>query len=173
MNRRLLYAMAVAAALAMAACGGATTTTEFTKADSDAIRGIVRDFVAAYNAKDVEKMATFFSANAALMPINRGTLHGIDAVKGYYRVRVTDEGGTDLAIEPIAVEGQGTIAYVAATFTMAFHPNDGSPERHDRGHVIWIARKYAGKWKFDWQMMSSDLPATPPAAPVAPASVKK
>ena len=167
MNRRFSSAIAVAAAVVLAACSGTpSSTSEFTKADSDAIRAMVKDFVAAYNAKDVAKIGTFFDANSSLMPINRNTLRGVDAVKSYYQGRVTDEGGTDLAIEPITVEGHGPLGYVAASFSMTFRPPDGSAERRDRGKVIWIVRKLAGHWKFEWQIMSSDLP------PVVPASMK-
>ncbi len=169
MTRRLLQAVAVAAALAAAACGGTPTTQEFTKADSDEIRALVRDFVAAYNAKDIAKLGTFFSGNATLMPFTRSTVHGVDAVKGYYEARVKDEGGTNLAIEPVVVEGHGSLGYIVATFSMIFRPPDGAEERHDRGRVVWIVRKYAGHWKFDYQIMSSDLP---PAAPVAAATEK-
>jgi uncharacterized protein (TIGR02246 family) len=165
MDRRLLGAFAVAAALLLTACGGGgSSATTFTKADSDAIRAMVRDFVAAYNAGDVEKIGTLFAPTASVMPINRSTLRGLDLVKGYYESRVKEEGGTNLAIEPIAIDGQGTLAYVAASFTMALRPPDGSAERHDRGKVVWIVRKLGGQWRFDWQIMSSELP---PAAPPA------
>ncbi len=165
MNRTLLGMLTLAAALIAAACGGTqSSTADFSKADADEIRAMVREFVAAYNAKDVRKVATYFDANASLMPINRATLRGVDAVRGYYESRVTDEGGTDLAIEPIAIEGHGSLGYIAATFSMAFRPPDGSEPRHDRGKVIWIVRKLGGHWKFEWQIMSSDLPPVVPAS---------
>ncbi len=165
MKRRLLRAAAVAAGLVLAACAGtSSSTTEFGKADADEIRAMVRNFVAAYNAKDIAKVGSFFAANASLMPINRSTLRGIDAVKGYYEGRVTDEGGTNLRIEPIAIEGQGSLGYIAANFSMDFRPAGGAGvARHDRGRVIWIVRKLGGHWKFEWQIMSSDLPPAVPA----------
>jgi len=164
MDRRLLRAIAVVATVVLAACAGApSSTTEFGKADADQIRAMIRDFVAAYNAKDVAKIGTLFAANAALMPINRNTLRGVDAVKDYYEGRVRDEGGTDLAVDPIAVEGHGPLGYVAASFSMVFRPPDGSAPRHDRGKVIWIVRKLGGHWRFEWQIMSSDLPPVVPA----------
>ncbi len=162
MRNQLLHAMILAIAVAVTACAGPPTSAEFGKPDADEIRGMVRDFVAAYNAKDVARTATFFAADAALMPINRNTLRGVDAVKGYYEGRVTEEGGTNLAIDPIAIEGHGTLAYVAANFSMDFRPAGGTP-RHDRGKVIWIVRKLGGHWKFEWQIMSSDLPPAVPA----------
>ncbi len=167
MHRRLLQALAVMTAVGLAACSGAPSpTAEFGKADADEIKTMIRDFVAAYNAEDTAKIRTYFAGNASLMPINRATLHGIDAVQDYYEGRVRDEGGTDLAIEPISVEGQGNLGYVAASFSMSFRPPDGSEPRHDRGKVIWIVRKLGGHWRFEYQIMSSDLP------PVVPASMK-
>ncbi len=163
MNRRVFSALGLAAVLVLAACTGPATTTEFGKADSDEIRSMVRDFVTAYNAKDVAKIGTFFAANASLMPINRSTLHGVEAVMGYYESRVKDEGGTDLAIDPISVDGHGSLGYVAANFSMSFRPASG-PQRHDRGKVIWIVRKLGGHWRFEYQIMSSDLP---PVVPVS------
>ncbi len=167
MGPRLLRAVALAAAFLLPACSGTpASTAQFGKADADEIRAMLRDFVAAYNAKDVARIGTFFAANASLMPINRNTLRGVDAVKTYYEGRVRDEGGTDLAIEPIDVEGQGSLGYIAATFSMAFRLADGTVERRDRGKVIWIVRKLGGHWKFEYQIMSSDLP------PVVPATMK-
>jgi uncharacterized protein (TIGR02246 family) len=160
MRTRLIQAMAVTIAVGLAACAGQAPSLEFGKQDVDQIKKMVQDFVAAYNAKDVEKVGTFFAATAALMPANRSTVRGVDAVKGYYDGRFK-EGVTDLSIEPLNVEGHGSLGYVAATFSFNVRPPDGSPERHDRGKVLWIVRKLGGQWRFEYQIMSSDLPPVP------------
>lgn len=167
MRTGLALAVAVAAAIGVAACGGSAPSQEFGKADVDQINQMVRDFAAAYNAKDVEKMGSFFAGNASLMPANRSTLNGVDVVKGFYKERVTTEGATDLAIEPLSVQGHGPLAYFAGTFSLNLKPADGS-ERHDRGKVIWILRKLANQWRFEYQIMSSDLPPVVPAEPAPP-----
>jgi uncharacterized protein (TIGR02246 family) len=159
MCTRLIQAMAVAIAVGLAACGPAPSL-EFGKQDADQIKKMVQDFVVAYNAKDVQKVGTYFGPTAALMPANRSTLRGVDAVKGYYDGRFK-EGVTDLNIEPMNVEGHGSLGYVAATFSFNVRPPDGTPERHDRGKVLWIVRKIGGQWKFEYQIMSSDLPPVP------------
>lgn len=159
MRTRLIQAMAVAIAVGLAACGQAPSL-EFGKQDADQIKKMVQDFVVAYNAKDVQKVGTYFGPTAALMPANRSTLRGVDAVKGYYDGRFK-EGVTDLNIEPLNVEGHGPLGYVAATFSFNVRPPDGTPERHDRGKVLWIVRKIGGQWKFEYQIMSSDLPPVP------------
>ena len=159
--------LALVVTVSLAACAGSAPSQEFGKADADQIRQMIQNFVAAYNAQDVAKVGTFFSANAALMPANQSTLRGIDSVKGFFELRFKDDGARDLTVEPIAVEGHGALGFVAGTFTLNLQPPNG-PARHDRGKVIWIVHRYSGQWKFEWQIMSSDLPPViPPAAPPA------
>jgi ketosteroid isomerase-like protein len=161
MRSRLAPIFVLAVGIYLAACAG-PAPQEFGKADVGQIKAMIQDFVAAYNAKDVAKIGTFFSANAALMPANRSTLRGVEAVKGYYEGRVKDEGATDLAIDPMAVEGHGPLGFVAGTFSLTLKGPDGK-ERHDRGKVLWIVHKYGTQWRFEWQIMSSDLPPVLPS----------
>lgn len=164
-----VLALALIVAIGLTACGGATPQQEFSKQDVDQINQMVQGFVAAYNAKDIEKIGTFFAGNAALMPANQNTLRGVDSIKSWYDLRVKDQGAKDLTIEQLSVEGHGPLAYFAGTFSVVFAPADGTEPRHDRGKVLWIVRKFAGQWKFECQIMSSDLPpATPPDAKAAP-----
>ena len=131
---------------------------------------MIKEFVAAYNAKDVEKVGTYFSGNASLMPANRSTLNGVEAIKGFFNERFAVDGATDLNIEMLSVQGHGTLAYFAGTFSLNLRPPDGSAERRDRGKVIWILRKLGGQWRFEYQIMSSDLP---PVVPVESAPAAK
>ena len=157
-------------AIGLGACGGSAPQQEFGKQDVEQINQMVQGFVAAYNAKDVEKIATFFAGNAALMPANQNTLRGVDPIKSWYEFRVKDEGARDLSIEPLTVEGHGPLAYYAGIFSVNFQAPGAAAARHDRGKVLWIVRKFAGQWKFECQIMSSDLPPVVPAAdpPAAP-----
>ena len=168
MRRSLAFLFAVAAAAGLAACGGSAPTDQFGREDAEQISKMVQDFSAAYNAKDVEKIGTYFSGNASLMPANRSTLNGVEAIKGFYKERVTTEGATDLAVVMQSVQGHGPLAYFAGTFSLNLKPA-GGPERRDRGKVIWILRKLGGQWKFEYQIMSSDLPPVVPAE-AAPAA---
>jgi ketosteroid isomerase-like protein len=169
MRKGLMVCAVLGMALSLIGCGGSAPKDEFGRADAEQISKMVQEFAAAYNAKDVEKIGSYFAGNASLMPANRSTLTGVDAVKGFYQERVGIEGATNLAIQMLSVQGQGTLAYFAGTFSLDLKP-EGGPERHDRGKVIWILRKLGGQWRFEYQMMSSDLP---PAVPPAPAPVKK
>jgi uncharacterized protein (TIGR02246 family) len=158
---------AVAMAVAVGACGG-PQVKEFGKQDQEAIRALVQDFAAAYNAKDVEKLVTHFSGGAVLMPANRSTLRGVELVKTYYQERF-EAGAGELVLEPQDVSGHGPLGYVTAYFTLRITPPDGGEPRSDRGKVLWIVRNLGGNWKFEYQIMSSDLPPVVPAPAAAPA----
>jgi uncharacterized protein (TIGR02246 family) len=173
MRRYLLSLTAVAVAVVAAACGGKPATAEFGKEDVAAIRQLVQDFVTAYNAKDVAKVQSFFTGTASIMPANRNTLSGVDGVKAYYQERLTMEGASDLTVDPTTIEGQGTLAYIAGKYSLTLNPAGAPEPKHDRGKVLWIVRKLAGRWLFEMQIQSSDLPpAAPPAPPSAPAAKK-
>jgi len=169
MRKGLMVCVVLGMALSLIGCGGSAPRDEFGRADAEQISKMVQEFAAAYNAKDVEKIGTYFAGNASLMPANRSTLTGVDAIKGFYQERVGIEGATNLAIQMLSVQGQGTLAYFAGTFSLDLKP-EGGPERHDRGKVIWILRKLGGQWRFEYQIMSSDLP---PVVPPAPEPAKK
>jgi uncharacterized protein (TIGR02246 family) len=158
MCQRLTCVCVLAVALSLAACTGSAPSQGFGKPDVDQIRQMVQDFTAAYNAKDIAKIGTFFANGAALMPPNRSTQRGVDAVKSWYQVRVNEEGATDLVIETQSVDGHGLLAYVVGTYSLNLQPPDGTLARRDRGRVVWIMRKLGGQWRFEWQIMASDLP---------------
>jgi len=170
MFMRLSRALVVVGVVAVAGCGGGhAPSNEFGKEDADAVRRLVADFTAAYNAKDVAKLASLYSGNAVLMPPNRSTLRGVDLLKSYFEARLNEEGATGLEFDDLTLDGQGTLAYVFSTYQLSLRPEGGAEERY-RGKSLWIARKLANQWLFEVQMMSSDLP---PALPPAPAEPEK
>jgi ketosteroid isomerase-like protein len=169
MRLPIIRMFALVVAVGLAACATQTPPVEFGKEDGIQIRQLVTDFVAAYNAKDLAKVGTMFSANSAVMPPNRSTLRGIDPVKGFFEGRWRDDGATNLAIEVQTVDGHGPLGFVAGAFSLELKGADGTGTGHDRGKVLWIVHKYQGQWKFELQVTSSDLP---PAVPPAPAETK-
>ena len=167
------FLMVAVVAAGLVGCGGGPAPSqEFGKEDATQIRQLVSNFVSAYNAQDVEKLAALFSGNAVIMPPNRSTLRGVELVKTYFEGRLKEEGATDLVLDELTLDGQGSLAYVFTTYQLNLRPAGGAEERY-RGKVIWIVKKLGGQWRFDVQMMSGDIPpAAPPAAPPAPEKKK-
>ena len=165
MRSKWIGFIVVVALAAVAGCSG-PVVREFGKEDQAAIRQLLTDFAAAYNAKDLEKIGTFFAGNAVLMPPNRSTLRGVDLVKTYFDERF-QAGAQDLAFEPHVVWGHGPLGYLRASFSLKIVPPDGSTPTSDRGKVLWIVHNYNNQWKFEYQIMSSDLPPVVPAPPPA------
>ncbi len=157
-------AAVVVTSLAVAACAGGSRERQFGREDVAAIRQLIDGFVAAYNAKDPDKAASYFSGAATLMPPNSSAVHGPESIKGYYQIRFDQQGATDLQVEPGEIQGSGTLAYIVGTYTLRLAPPGGSESR-DRGKFVWIARNMPGNnWRFEVHIWSSDLP---PAAPPA------
>jgi len=168
MRSYLACFFALVLAVGSVSCGGPAPSQEFGKEDSQQITKLLQDFTAAYNAKDVEKVGACFSPAATLMPANRATLSGVETVKGFYKERFEVDGATDLDIQVQTIEGEGPLAYLAGAFSLNLRPANG-PEGRDRGKIVWILKKLGGQWKFDRQIMSSDLPPAVPPAPEEPA----
>lgn len=145
-----------------AACA-ARPANEFGRDDVDAIRKAVQEFAAAYNKKDVEGLLALFSSTATLLPPNSSAIRGHESIKGFYDIRLNEQGATDLDLQLNDVAGHGPLAYVTSTYSVRLAPKAG-PESRDRGKALWILRNLANRWRFEYVMWSSDLPPTAPAA---------
>ncbi len=141
----------VALALTAGACGG-PQEQQFTRADSDAIRKLDADFVAAFNAKNVDKLLTLYADNSVFMPPNAPTLRGREPLTSFYR-EMMSKSDTSLQMDPVDIAGHGPIAYQNGTFTRTTAGN------RDRGKFLFVMRKMGDTWRFEYTIWSSDLPA--------------
>ncbi len=136
--------------LGATACGG-PKGEEFTATDSAAIRQVVADLVAAFNAKEMDRLLAFYVENSVFMPPNKPLLRGKDPLKSFYG-DLFGHGATDLKMDPVDVAGHGPIAYLSGTFSLT------TGTTHDRGKFLLVMRKMGEKWLFQHSMWSSDLP---------------
>jgi ketosteroid isomerase-like protein len=134
----------------VAACGG-PKGEEFTTSDSAAIRKVDTEFVAAFNAKDTDKIVTMYAENSVFMPPNKPMLRGTGPLKSFY-ADLYGQGATTLTLEPDEVSGHGPIAYQSGSFSL------GSGATHDRGKFLFVMRKMGDRWLFQHCIWSSDLP---------------
>ena len=148
--RRLMMTALAALALGAAACGG-PKAEEFTTSDSAAIRQVDADYVAAFNAKDLEKILAFYTDSSVFMPPNAPLLRGKDPLRSFY-TDMFAQGPPGLELEASDVAGHGPLAYQSGTFTRT------AGSTRDRGKFLFVMRKMGDKWLFDHTIWSSDLP---------------
>lgn len=135
-----------------------STEPQFGQQDAARIRQRAQEYAQAFNAKDVQKVLTFYSGETVFMPPNAPTIRGRDAVADFYK-GMYGEGAGDLVLESKDVGGHGTLAYESGTFSLNRRPASG-PETRDRGKYMFIWRYYQAQkaWLIDYTIWSSDLP---------------
>ncbi|HJO38528.1 MAG: hypothetical protein QGG24_03505 [Vicinamibacterales bacterium] len=174
------------ASMMVASCSGGSSGPEFSRVDGEAIRVMVDDYAAAYNAKDVEAIQVMFSGNISLMPPNSSTVRGPESAGGYYS-NLFATGESEVELETADLAGEGALAFAQGTFrTVTLTPapadgdddegeseDDGGPdedegeaevemvESRDRGKWLISVRKLGGVWRIENLIWSSDLPVAP------------
>ncbi len=154
---RTMILTAVAAAALAAACTQ-SAETEFGQQDATRIRQRTQEYGQAFNAKDMQKLLSFYSGETVFMPPNAPTLRGREALADFYK-RMFDEGAGDLVLDSKDVGGHGPLAYESGTFSLTRRPATGA-ETRDRGKYmfIWRFNRAQNVWLMDYTIWSSDLP---------------
>jgi ketosteroid isomerase-like protein len=145
----------VALCAGVSACAGGAKEKEFGASDAQAIRQVSADLETAFNAKDMDKILSFYTENSVFMPPNKPLLRGRDPLKSFYN-GLLSAGSHDLKLTVGDVAGHGPIAYGSGSYSMM------NGETRDRGKFLFILRNMAGNWKIEYTSWSSDLP---PALP--------
>ena len=135
-----------------AACSGAKPGAEFTMKDQTVIRERNDAFVKAFNAKDVDQILAIYAENSTFMPPNEPIIRGKDALRTFY-TDLIKAGATDLRLNVGEVSGNGPLAYQTGTYEL----NRGAVR--DRGKYLFVLRKIADTWRYEYTMWNSDLPA--------------
>ncbi len=147
--RIVMRALALAAGLGVAACGGPAEPA-FSRTDSEAIRKATADLAAGVNSKNVEEILGLYTENSVFMPPNAPLLRGREPLKSFYTDLVQKV--SDLKLEPGDIAGHGPIAYESGSYTM----NVGTAR--DRGKFLFVLRNMGGNWRLEYTSWSSDLP---------------
>jgi ketosteroid isomerase-like protein len=144
-------------ASAAAGCGGsAAAGEEFTQADIAAIKQMTQEFSQAVTEKSTEKVLRHYPENVVFMPPNSGTIRGKEWLKGYWDTRFKAPAVT-MTLESQQVAGHGPLAYENGTYTMVLRDESGQ-ETRDRGKYLFVLRKTAKQWRYEYAIWNSDLP---------------
>ena len=144
--------------LAAAGCSTASPGEEFGMKDQAQIRERADAFVKAFNDKDVAQILTNYAENSTFMPPNQPIIRGKDALKTFYD-DLLKAGAGNLRLNVTEVSGHGTLAYQSGTYEMDVKPGTGAATR-DRGKYLFVLRRVADTWRYEYTMWNSDLPAS-------------
>jgi ketosteroid isomerase-like protein len=149
------YAVTIAAlalTVAVSACATGANQQEFTRADADAIRQTAADLSAAFNARQVDKIVTFYADNSVFMPPNAPLMRGREPLQSFYTGMI-ERGASNLELNPEEVNGHGPLAYESGTYSVSY-----AKGVRDRGKYVRILRNTAGYWRTEKTIWSSDFP---------------
>jgi len=155
MKKFLMFLVGVVS-LAAASCSGTKPGDEFTMKDQASIRERNDAFVKGFNEKDVAQVLALYAENSVFMPPNQPVIRGKDALRSFYE-DLLKSGATGLKLNVTEVSGHGPLAYQSGTYEMDTKPATG-PIVHDRGKYLFVLRRMADTWRYEYTMWNSDLP---------------
>jgi uncharacterized protein (TIGR02246 family) len=141
----VIGAFAISGACAPAAPPQESDTTQ---EDIDAINRRHSEWIAAHEARDVERLMANWSEDAVLLPANEPTRSGKAAIEERTQAGVELFDVEDLSVEVHELQLAGDWAFIRQTFTANWIPRDGSdPVPEDSKEIMIFRRDSDGEWR--------------------------
>jgi uncharacterized protein (TIGR02246 family) len=131
-----------------------------------------KEFMAAFNAKDAAKVASFYADDAVVMPPNQALVKGRANIEAYFKQEF-QQGVTNLQLRPMESAIAGAQAFEAGTSTVTVKSGGSSMALTgvggsgaavtDNGKYLTVFKRVGGDWKIAYDIFNSDQP--PPPAP--------
>ena len=136
----------------------APSSTAFLDVEST-IRGLTQDYNTAFNTGNYDQVAILFASDGILMPPNRESVHGPQAIERVLR-QLGEMGFQDLRLETSRVNYSSDMAIEIGRYTVAVRQENGTTVI-DRGKFIHAWRRL-GAWLLVADSWNSDLPPVRP-----------
>ena len=156
MKTKPLFLCGCIALLSFALVGGASA------AESSALEKELRDlddqWSAAASAKDVDKVVSFYSDDAIVMPPNAASATTKEAIRALWKDLLTDA-KISWKTNKVEVAQSGDLACSSGTYEVTLNDPTGKTV-NDRGKYVAVWEKQAdGTWKCGVDIWNSDLAA--------------
>lgn len=133
------------------------TTGADRQADRDAIRAMMKEFVAAFQKGDAAAAATYMTAEAEIIPDDGETLKGRDAIQKAYAAHFAKTGRPKVTLEIESIRFTSRDTAIEDGEMTVSHEGE-SPEKH-RYHILYARED--GKWLLsvikEWPPVESPL----------------
>ena len=131
-----------------------------------ALRDLDAQWSNAASAKDVDKVVSFYSDDAIVLPANAPIATIKAAIRNLWSGLLTSPGvNMNWKTTKVEVSKSGDMAYASGTYELTMNDPSGKPV-NDRGKYLVVWEKQTdGKWKCGADIWNSDLPASAPGVP--------
>ena len=126
----------------------------------------------AQTTTDIEKMMTYFAADASLSPQGMPIAEGHDAIKQAISGMMAMPGfALTWEATKADVGASGDLGYTVGAYTVTMGDSTGTPMTEKGKYVTVWKKQPDGQWKVVQDIFNADAPPPPP--PPAPAAKKK
>ena len=152
--------------VALALCGISSSATD-PASEVAAIHAVDQVWVKAYNAGDVDTVASLYDEHAVLLPPGAPAVHGRAAIRAFLAkdMAASAKQGVTLNLDAKPAGGvSGDMGWASGTYTV----KDKSGRVVQTGKYLSVSRKKDGKWLYIRDTWNSDGPpgSAEPAPPV-------
>jgi len=136
-----------------------SSAADTTSAIEKALRDLDEEWSKAAGAKDVDKIVSFYSDDAVVMPPNALSATTKEAIRALWKDLLTDA-KISWKTKKVEVAQSGDLAFSSGTYEVTLNDPTGKSV-NDRGKYVVVWKKQAdGSWKCVMDMWNSDLAAT-------------
>jgi uncharacterized protein (TIGR02246 family) len=164
--RFMLFSASLAFAALLAGCNRTTAPAVIDNRDADAttIRQLEADWLKAYQAKDADKIASFYAEDASVINPGLPVVTGKADILSMFRKELTDKNFsvTFPPSDKVVVSKSGDMAYTQGSYTVTYTDPKTKKPMLKKGKFVEVYMKQAdGNWKDVVDIGNSDGPATP------------
>jgi len=121
---------------------------------------LAQEFATAFNAKDAQKVASFYAEDAVLMPANQPMVKGRSGIENFFKSMI-DAGVTNLQLKPMESVISGAQAFDSGTSSVTLK-GGGSGGTTVTGKYVVVLKRVGGAWKIAYDIFNEDV--APPSA---------
>jgi uncharacterized protein (TIGR02246 family) len=118
---------------------------------------VTAEFMAAFNAKDAAKVASFYTDDGVLMPPNQPMVKGRENIEAYWR-GAFEQGVTGLRLRPVESAISGAQAFETGTATVTVKAGGAGAAITDTAKYVVVYKRTTAGWKMAYDIYNSDLP---------------
>ena len=159
---RYLKAAALAAAALLALSGCQQPKTDVAAFDAKSKKD-VRDWIAAFNAGDVDKVVAFYAPDAVVMAPGTPSAAGHDAIRALVQKEsdaLRSAGLTFAVNDDDTADASGHLGWHSGSYVV----KDATGAVVDSGNYMEVQKNIDGKWLIVRDIWNSDRPPPAPAA---------